>query len=98
MSKRSQIIDCRSEVGETVALIDAAITTLRLAAQRRPFGPEVEAALRDLQEDEAIIGLLDMPKVRPPSPEDERAMEVIRGAAELLERKAGAPDRSPNAE
>lgn len=52
------VADCRSEVGETVGLLDAAIVTLRLAS-RRPRGAKgVQEALADLCADTEIRQLL----------------------------------------
>lgn len=53
-------VDCRSEEGITVGLVDAMISIARVLA-RRDYGPEsVQEALKDLREDEDVAHVLGM--------------------------------------
>ena len=54
-------VDSRSDSGETVAVIDAAIVTLRLASRRLDgVPPDVAEALRDLWADAEVQHLLSV--------------------------------------
>jgi hypothetical protein len=54
----SETIDCRSEAGVTMGLIDAMISIARIAAKRDLKNPAVQEALKDLAEDEDIKQVL----------------------------------------
>ncbi len=54
-------IDCRSEVGVTIGLIDSLIYVCRVLAVRPLDHPEVQEALLDLQGDEDLARLLSRP-------------------------------------
>jgi DNA-binding CsgD family transcriptional regulator len=47
-------LDCRSEIGITVGVVDALITMCRLLALRDFSAPEVREALKDLRSDEDV--------------------------------------------
>lgn len=50
----SEPIDCRSEAGVTMGLIDAIISIARVAAKRDLKLPAVQEALKDFAQDEDI--------------------------------------------
>jgi hypothetical protein len=52
-----QPIDCRSEAGVTIGLIDAIISIARIVAKRDLKNPAVEEALRDLYDDDDLLAL-----------------------------------------
>lgn len=54
----SDPLDCRSDAGETVGLIDAIIHVARVAAARDLSHPEVREALADLRSEPALRQLL----------------------------------------
>lgn len=51
-------IDCRSEVGVTIGLVDSIITAARVLAGRSLADPAVVEALTDLRGDEDLALLL----------------------------------------
>ncbi|HEY3630785.1 MAG TPA: hypothetical protein VGL21_07785 [Jatrophihabitantaceae bacterium] len=54
----SYVVDCRTDEGVTVGLLDAVITLARVL-RGRPIGTEAErAALADLREDEDVRALV----------------------------------------
>jgi hypothetical protein len=54
-----EYIDCRSEVGVTVGLIDSLIFVARVLAKRDLNDPAIQEALMDLRADEDIAKLLE---------------------------------------
>jgi len=56
----TQPIDCRSEVGVTVGLVDGVIAICRVLASRDLSAPEVREALKDLRADEDLNILLSL--------------------------------------
>lgn len=55
------MIDCRSEIGETIALIDAAIIALRMASRSKVIiATQVKFALIDLCQDPEIQTLMKL--------------------------------------
>lgn len=54
----SPVLDCRSEEGITVGLVDALITTARVLATRDLSLPAVREALADLRDDESVAAVL----------------------------------------
>lgn len=54
------MLDCRSETGITVGLIDAIISILRVLSVRDFYPKEVQEALMDLKNDEDLALLLDL--------------------------------------
>jgi len=51
-------VDCRSEVGITVGLIDAIISCARVIARRDLTAPAVVKALKDIRSDEDVRMIL----------------------------------------
>lgn len=58
MNANNEVVDCRSEAGITVGLIDALISVARVLAPRDFKNPEVQEALNDLAQDEDIQAIL----------------------------------------
>lgn len=56
---RQHVVDCRSEEGETVALIDTAITALRLVSRRDLSAAPVRAAIAGMLADYEIRTILE---------------------------------------
>jgi DNA-binding CsgD family transcriptional regulator len=52
-------LDCRSETGITVGLVDSLITMCRVLALRDLSAPEVREALKDLKQDEDLRKVLN---------------------------------------
>jgi hypothetical protein len=52
------VIDCRSEVGVTVGLVDALISIARVLAKRDLTSPDTLEAIKDLRSDEDIAYLI----------------------------------------
>lgn len=50
-------MDCRSEAGVTIGLIDAIISIARIVAKRDFKDPEVQEALMDLYDDDDLLAL-----------------------------------------
>ncbi len=50
----NEVVDCRSDEGVTVGLIDAMISIARVLAHRDFTPPAVVEALKDLSEDEDV--------------------------------------------
>lgn len=55
-------IDCRSEEGITVGLIDGMISIARILKARRVTGGAVEEALKDFAQDEDILAIFNAGK------------------------------------
>jgi hypothetical protein len=53
----SETIDCRSEAGVTIGLIDAIISIARIVAKRDLKNPGVEEALLDFLDDNDLLAL-----------------------------------------
>jgi len=74
--------DCRSEDGETVGLIDAAILTLRLASRRNLGREAVLAALADLRGDSEVAALLAPAPLVSETPSDAQRLDEIEQLVE----------------
>jgi hypothetical protein len=60
--KQHDALDCRSEEGVTVGLIDALITLARVLTDRDFTPPAVVEALKDLADDEDIQKIMNLAK------------------------------------
>ena len=58
--KEEEIIDCRTELGITIGLIDSIITIGRILRKRNLTNYQIKEALKDLQSDEDINYLLNL--------------------------------------
>lgn len=56
---KEQIIDCRSEKGITIGLIDSIISICRILKDRNLNHEEVKEALKDLKSDEDLKFILE---------------------------------------
>lgn len=54
-----EVIDCRSEEGVTIGLIDAIITQARILRRRQFDAYHIREALKDLRSDEDLQWLLE---------------------------------------
>lgn len=54
-------IDCRSEAGVTIGLIDSMITSARVIAGRDLSDPDVIEALKDIQSDGDVLAIVNPP-------------------------------------
>lgn len=61
MAATKEPIDCRSELGVTIGLIDGLISICRVLARRDLTDPEVTEALADLRQDEDLAAVLADP-------------------------------------
>lgn len=53
------MIDCRSETGITIGLIDAIISVARILARRDMNDPDIVEALKDIRSDEDVRKILN---------------------------------------
>ena len=58
-----RVIDCRSEVGITIGLLDSLISIARVAAKRPLDDEDVRQALRDIATDEDIAFILNQARI-----------------------------------
>ena len=64
--KKGQVVDCRSEEGITISLIDTIINSARLLRSRDLSHSETQEALKDLRGDEDVLFLVSPIKMEIP--------------------------------
>jgi hypothetical protein len=58
LDENENLIDCRSEEGQTIGLIDALIHIAREVSKKDLSHPKIQEALQDLRSDDDVLNIL----------------------------------------